>query len=91
MLIETASGSDCRRRHDRLPAHVTGLAFDPTGSTVAVADVTEQMNLRHPSSCFDVASNRPSVRSRVRPAYYCSLDYDATGRWLGALGTDPAA
>ena len=66
------------------------LAFDPTGSTLAVALRSIEDASAPAVELFDVASGRP-VGSLTGPdGYYCVLlDYDPTGRWLGALGVDP--
>ena len=84
MLIDTASG--------RTVADVTtdyeigdyGLAFDPTGSTLAVADETPRMNQRRPSSCSTSLRVDSSVRSPVRPATTAALS--STTRLVAGWG-----
>jgi DNA-binding SARP family transcriptional activator/WD40 repeat protein len=90
LLIETASG--------RTVADVTtddevtdyGLAFDPNGSTVAVAHDNSADTSVPAVELFDVATSQPVRSLTGPPGYYCcSLQYDPTGRWLAALrGTD---
>jgi WD40 repeat protein len=62
-----------------------GLAFDPTGATLAVAQSPDDES--GPAvELFDVASGRLVTSLPGPPAYYCcSTQFDPTGRWLGAL------
>jgi WD40 repeat protein len=92
-LIETASGRTIADVTTDYDVTDNGLAFDPTGSTVSVA----HDNSADPSvpavELFDVGSGRP-VRSLAGPPnfYCCTLQYDSTGRWFGALlGSGSAA
>ena len=86
-LIDTASGgtvADVATDYE-----ISGLAFDPTGSTLAVAYGNPEDESVPAVEFFDVASSQP-VRSLTGPAgyYCCSLQYDPTGRWLGMLLVD---
>ncbi|MEO6653156.1 MAG: BTAD domain-containing putative transcriptional regulator [Ilumatobacteraceae bacterium] len=87
MLIEAASG--------RTVADVTtdfevadwfALGFDPTGSTLAVAYGEPEDESAPVVELFDVESSRP-LKSFHGPAgyYCCSVQFDPTGRWLGAI------
>ena len=57
-----------RRRHHGRRGQRYGLAFDPTGSTVAVAHENPRINQCPPSSSSTRVPVGQSVRSRVRPA-----------------------
>jgi DNA-binding SARP family transcriptional activator/serine/threonine protein kinase/WD40 repeat protein len=91
-LIDTASGTtvaDVTTDHE---INDFGLAFDPTGSTLAVAHGNPDDPSVPAVEIYDVASGRP-LRSLSGPvAYYCcALQYDPTGHWLGAFGDGQGA
>ena len=75
VLIDTASGSDRRRRHDGLPRSADfGLAFDPTGSTLAVGprERRGRVSARRRALRRRVESTGRFAR-RVRPATTAAL------------------
>ena len=75
VLIDTASGSDRRRRHDGLPRSADfGLAFDPTGSTLAVAyeNIEDRISARRRALRRRFESTGRFAR-RVRPATTAAL------------------
>jgi DNA-binding SARP family transcriptional activator/WD40 repeat protein len=71
------------------PIDPYGLAFDPTGSIVAVTHDSGSDPSVSPVDLFDAGSGRP-VGSLTGPKgfYCCTLQYDRTGRWLGTLMED---
>jgi DNA-binding SARP family transcriptional activator/WD40 repeat protein len=85
-LIEAASGKTVADVTTDREISEFGLSFDPTGSTLAVAHDNPPDQPGPAVELFDVASGRP-VRTLEGPnGYYCcGIQYDPTGRWLGAL------
>jgi DNA-binding SARP family transcriptional activator/WD40 repeat protein len=62
-----------------------GLAFDPTGSTLAVADGIPGDTSVPAIETFDTASNQRSGSFTGPAGFYCCMDYDPTGRWLATF------
>jgi WD40 repeat protein len=93
LLIDSASGSTVAdvttSEEDQIPYF--GLAFDPTGSTLAVTHVSTEDESVPAVQLFDVASNR-LIGSLTGPPgeYGSSTQFDPTGRWLAALGPTEA-
>ena len=89
LIIETSSGETVADVTTDYEISDLGLVFDPTGSTLAVAYGVPEDESAPAVEIFDVATSQP-VRSLTGPSgyYCCSLQYDPTGRWLGALQID---
>jgi class 3 adenylate cyclase/WD40 repeat protein len=89
LLIDRATGKTVA---DVTTDHELGdqaLAFDPTGSTLAVTYAPGADPPAPAVELFDAASRRP-VGSLTGPdALYVGLDFDATGHWLGAISVGP--
>jgi WD40 repeat protein len=88
VLIETAAGTTVADVTTAGDITDYGLAFDPTGSTLAVAHGPADASA--PAvELFDVDSGRLVRSLPGPPGYYCcSTQYDRTGRWLGTLRVD---
>ena len=89
MLIETASGRTIADVTTDYQLSLSGLAFDPTGSTLAVGYRNIEDESAPAVELFDVASSRPVGSLSAPSGFYGFLDYDATGRWLGAVRAHP--
>ena len=89
MLIDTATGRTVADVTTDYELGDQALSFDPTSSTLAVAYGSPEDESAPAVELFDVVSGRP-VSSLGPSGFYVGLDYDATGRWLGALRIDPA-
>lgn len=86
-VLDAASGRTIADVTTKHPISDYGLAFDSTGSTVAVAYANSPDESTPPLELFDATTGQP-VGSLPGPPgdYCCTLQYDPTGRWLGDLG-----
>jgi DNA-binding SARP family transcriptional activator/serine/threonine protein kinase/WD40 repeat protein len=86
-VIDAASGRTVADVTTKYPISDYGLAFDSTGSTVAVAYANSPDESVPPVELFDARSGQ-LVGSLPGPPgdYCCTLQYDPTGRWLADLG-----
>jgi DNA-binding SARP family transcriptional activator/WD40 repeat protein len=90
LLIDTSTGQTLSDVTTADEISEYGLAFDPTGSTLAVAESPDDAST--PAvELFDVASGRRVTALPGPPAYYCCAQFDPTGRWLGALDVEGVA
>jgi DNA-binding SARP family transcriptional activator/WD40 repeat protein len=85
MLIDTSSGQTVADVTTAGEISDRALAFDPIGSTLAVAESPDDESA--PAiELFDVATGRLVTSLPAPPEYYCcTTQFDPTGRWLGAL------
>jgi WD40 repeat protein len=86
LLIDAATGEIVADVSTAAAIADFGLAFDPTGSTMAVGHLRDEDGAVPAVELVDVTSGRP-VGSLTGPPglYCCSLQYDPSGRWLSAL------
>ena len=89
MLIDTASGNTVADVSTDYRLALGALAFDPTASTLAVGYRNIEDESAPSVELFDAASGRPVGSLKGPTGYYGFLDYDATGRWLGAVWVHP--
>jgi WD40 repeat protein len=87
VVIDAATGGTVADVTTDYPVSPYGLAFDATGSTVAVSYADSDDPSAPAIGLFDVASGGP-VGSLPGPRSDDggSLQFDPTGRWLGDLG-----
>jgi DNA-binding SARP family transcriptional activator/WD40 repeat protein len=87
MLIDSATGDTVRDVTTTAPITDFGLAFDPTGSTLAVThDALEPGS--DPIELVDVSSGRrvgTLAPLPDHPYYCCSSHYDQTGHWFATF------
>jgi DNA-binding SARP family transcriptional activator/serine/threonine protein kinase/WD40 repeat protein len=85
VVIDTASGKTLADVTTEYPTSPSALAFDPTGSTLAVGYANVEDESQPAVELFDVESRR-SVASLSAPSgLYGFLQYAPSGRWLGGL------
>ena len=85
VVIDTASGKTLADVTTEYPTSPNALAFDPTGSTLAVGYANVEDESQPAVELFDVDSRR-SVASLSAPSGpYGFLQYAPSGRWLGGL------
>jgi len=84
MLIDASSGETISDNDTAGAIDEFAVAFDPTGATVAVAEIPDDESA--PAvELFDVASGRRVASLPGSPGVYWRAQFDATGRWFGAL------
>lgn len=88
LLIELPSGRTVADVTTDFHLSDHALAFDPTGSTLAVAFDRGLDPAAPPVQLFDTASRQPTRSLEDPTGGYLYIDFDPTGRWLGGLRID---
>jgi|GEM_PF-4957441 DNA-binding SARP family transcriptional activator/WD40 repeat protein len=90
VLIDPSSGTTVSDVTTADEISEYGLAFDPTGSTLAVAESPDDES-GAAVELFDVDSGRRIASLPGVPGqYYCCTQFDPSGRWLGGLDLEGA-
>ncbi len=89
MIIDAASGRTVADVATDYPIGDHAVAFDPTGSTLAVAYEASEDESVPDIELFDVASGRRLRSLTDASGAYEYLDYDPTGRWLLGARYEP--
>jgi WD40 repeat protein len=84
VVIDTASGNTIADITTESPLGEFALAFDPTGSTLAVGLLSEDES-QPAVQLFDLVSGAPTTSLPGASGLYGQLQYDSSGRWVAGL------